>query len=424
MSKKRESILNHAAKFACCLMLVCGVSLTTPHRGPSGVYGDVNGDAVVDVEDINEVINVILKKPHGGEREIVVSEEELTFTGEVGGVYTQSLTVFGKNLSGVVSAAVMGGDGTFDVAPSTVTLAQVEAGAELTVTYAPTSAGSHAARLQLTSDGAPTVTVMLSGTATQSGNVSTTTYTANGVTFEMVTIEGGTFTMGGTPEQGTVNETLLPTHQVTLSSYAIGQTEVTQALWVAVMGSNPSYFNEYGNPDYESYHEGTYYTPNLRRPVERVDWDDCQEFITKLNALTGETFRLPTEAEWEFAARGGNKSQGYMYSGSNVLGEVAWYDGNANTVGSPDYGTHTVATKAPNELGVYDMSGNVWEWCADRFGYYSSDPQTNPTGPATGPYRVFRGGCWARVAGNCRVALRNYAYPYVRSNGTGFRLAK
>ena len=230
---------------------------------------------------------------------------------------------------------------------------------------------------------------------------SVTTFTVNGVSFKMVAVEGGTFTMGATAEQGNdIGSEERPTHQVTLSSYSIGQTEVTQALWVAVMGSNPSYFDD-----------------NLQRPVEQISWDDCQTFITKLNQLTGKTFRLPTEAEWEYAARGGNKSQGYKYAGSNDVGDVAWYDGNSGME------THPVATNAPNELGLYDMSGNVWEWCQDWYGNYSSDAQTNPTGPDSGSRRVTRGGCWGYIAWASRVSKRNDSSPTLQSYYFGLRLA-
>lgn len=227
------------------------------------------------------------------------------------------------------------------------------------------------------------------------------TFTVNGVSFDMIAVEGGTFTMGATAEQGSdaySNES--PTHQVTLSSYMIGKTEVTQELWQAVMGSNPSD------------HSGT----NL--PVEQVSWNDCQTFITKLNNLTGKNFRLPTEAEWEYAARGGNKSQGYKYSGSNTVDDVAWFDSNSSRE------IHPVATKAPNELGIYDMSGNVWEWCHDWYGTYSSSSQTNPTGPTSGSYRVWRDGKWRDYgAGGCRVSARDDAYPSFRYYYLGLRLA-
>ncbi|MGM9869502.1 MAG: SUMF1/EgtB/PvdO family nonheme iron enzyme, partial [Sodaliphilus sp.] len=226
------------------------------------------------------------------------------------------------------------------------------------------------------------------------------TFTVNGVSFEMIAVEGGTFTMGATSEQGSdaySNES--PTHQVTLSSYYIAKTEVTQELWQAVMGSNPSNFS------------GT----NL--PVETVSWNNCQEFITKLNELTGKNFRLPTEAEWEYAARGGNKSQGYKYSGSNTIDDVAWYyDNNSDT-------THPVGTKAPNELGIYDMSGNVREWCSDRYGSYTSSAQTNPTGANSGSDRVYRGGCWYNSARECRVSYRDCLIQTYRNRIIGFRLA-
>ena len=225
-------------------------------------------------------------------------------------------------------------------------------------------------------------------------------FTVNGVSFEMVRVEGGTFTMGATSEQGSdADSDEKPTHQVTLSSYSIGKTEVTQALWQAVMGSNPSDFNG----------------SNL--PVEKVSWEDCQTFIRKLNAITGKNFRLPTEAEWEFAARGGNKSRGFKYSGSNTIDDVAWYDDN-----SADK-THPVATKAPNELGIYDMTGNVWEWCSDRYGSYSSSSQYNPTGPNSGSDRVYRGGCWDYGAWSCRVSNRINRDPTDPSSFLGLRLA-
>ena len=225
------------------------------------------------------------------------------------------------------------------------------------------------------------------------------TFTVNGVTFEMIPVEGGTFTMGATAEQGSdAYDSEKPTHQVTLSSYAIGKHKVTQALWQAVMGSNPS--NYKGD----------------NRPVEQVSWDDCQEFISKLNSITGKSFRLPTEAEWEFAARGGKKSKGYKYSGSNDVDEVAWYGDNSGRQ------THPVGTKRPNELGIYDMSGNVWEWCADWLGGYSSSPSTDPTGPSSGSFRVCRGGGWDYDAGSCRVSYRYGYYPDGRDYCLGLRL--
>ena len=410
MNKKQFTIRHLLMAFACGVLLVCGMSLTSSHRVSSGVYGDVNGDGSVDVEDLNEVINVILGVSHGGERAIVVSAESLSFTGEVGGTYTQRVTIGSDNLRGDVHATVLGGNGAFGVAPTSVSLEAVQRGVELTVTYAPLSAGTHTAQLMLTSDGAPNVTVSLTGTATQSGAFTSKTYIVNGERFRMVAVEGGTFTMGATAEQGTTypesNE--YPTHQVTLSNYMIGETEVTQALWQAVMHSNPS---DWGD---------------VEGPVECVSWNDCQEFIAKLNELTGETFRLPTEAEWEFAARGGNKSQGWMYAGHELIYHVAWYKGNAYDVGeiSPDYGVHPVAMKSPNELGLYDMSGNVWEWCQDWYGSYSSEAQTNPQGPSSGTKRVYRGGAWGENASNCRTSTRRAGSPTLYFNALGLRLAQ
>ena len=246
-------------------------------------------------------------------------------------------------------------------------------------------------------------------------NVVNQTFTVNGVSFDMVEVVGGTFTMGATAEQGSdAGKAEKPAHQVTLSSYMIGKTEVTQELWEAVMGKSLSQIaSELG---ISTYGEGANY------PMYYVSWEDCQEFITKLNALTGKNFRLPTEAEWEFAARGGDKSRGYKYSGSNTVDDVAWYD---------DSTTHPVATKASNELGIYDMSGNVWEWCNDGYGSYTSASQTNPTGPDSGWLNrvfsgfdpVFRGGSWCLYAECCRVSYRRSGAPLFREDYFGLRLA-
>ena len=244
------------------------------------------------------------------------------------------------------------------------------------------------------------INIILGGSAPTPSE--TETISVNGVAFKMVKVEGGTFTMGATPEQGSdAEENEHPAHQVTLSSFNIGETEVTQALWQAVMGNNPSSFN---NDD--------------ELPVERVSWEDCQEFITKLNQMTGKQFRLPTEAEWEYAARGGNKSKGYKYSGSNDVNEVAWYWMNSGSI------THPVGTKKANELGLYDMSGNVREWCNDFMSDYTEETQTNPTGPTTGVVRVVRGGTWGNSdPASCRVSYRDSDYPVYSSSSRGFRLA-
>ena len=226
-------------------------------------------------------------------------------------------------------------------------------------------------------------------------------YTIGDVVFNMVYVEGGSFMMGATPEQGKeIDESEKPIHQVDLTDYRIGETPVTQALWETVMGENPSKFK--GNPN---------------RPVECVSWNDCRQFIHKLNKLTGKNFRLPTEAEWEFAARGGKKSKGYKYAGSNIIDDVAWYDDNSHDE------THPVAQLSPNELGIYDMSGNVWEWCQDRFSAYSPEVQTNPIGQDDGKYRVFRGGSWYGRAWFCRASKRGRELPVSVGNYLGLRLA-
>ena len=209
----------------------------------------------------------------------------------------------------------------------------------------------------------------------------------------MVYVSGGTFIMGGDESSDQT-----PTHSVTLSSYYICKYEVTQALWRAVMGSNPSKFKG----------------DNL--PVEQVSWNDCQTFINRLNNYTGRNFRLPTEAEWEFAARGGNYSRHYKYSGSNYISDVAWYCDNSGNR------THPVGIKQANELGLYDMSGNVWEWCSDWYGSYSSYSQSNPTGATSGFGRVERGGNWCGLARYCCSSHRSYYAPGNSFDDLGLRL--
>ncbi len=226
-----------------------------------------------------------------------------------------------------------------------------------------------------------------------------------GIAANMVTVTGGTFTMGCTSEQGRnclSDET--PSHLVTLKSFSISKYEVTQAQWQKVMGSNPSYFN------------GCDYCP-----VEQVSWNDVQKFISKLNQQTGGHYRLPTEAEWEYAARGGTKSSGYKYSGSNTINDVAWFIGNSSLK------THEVGTKQANELGIYDMTGNVWEWCSDWYGdrYHNiSSNKNNPKGPESGTRRVVRGGSFGYEEDQCFVAGRGSYTPGGGNIIFGFRLAQ
>lgn len=225
-------------------------------------------------------------------------------------------------------------------------------------------------------------------------------YVANGVPFTMVIVQGGTFVMGTNDQSSDANFDEFPAHQVTLSTYTICQTEVTQELWEAVMGNNPS---------------GCRIQPQC--PVENISWEDCQQFITNLNNLTRCSFRLPTEAEWEFAARGGNKSKHYRYAGSSYYGDVAWCENNSNDQTQP------VGKKKPNELGIYDMSGNVWEWCYDWWGMYSNESCVNPTGPETGTERICRGGCMRGHFRMCRIGYRMCYGPTDRRIDVGLRLA-
>jgi formylglycine-generating enzyme required for sulfatase activity len=269
------------------------------------------------------------------------------------------------------------------------------------------------------------------------------TFTVRGVTFEMVRVQGGTFTMGCTSEQGSdCYDDEKPAHRVTLSDYYIGETEVTVGLFRKFIeatnyktdadqqGYSWIWTNKSGEWQWEkaSGINWRYNTQNVVRnagednhPVIHVSWNDAVAFCKWLSKETGRSFRLPTEAEWEYAARGGNKSQGYKYSGSNTMDDVGWY-GNTGSDSNADGTTHAVGTKHANELGIYDMSGNVWEWCSDWYGNYSSSSQTNPTGAVSGSDRVLRGGSWNGIAWSCRVSLRFNIYPDGRGYSIGLRL--
>ena len=225
-----------------------------------------------------------------------------------------------------------------------------------------------------------------------------TSFEINGVSFTMIKVEGGEFVMGATKEQGNASSDEIPTHHVQLSDYYIGETEVTRALWDAVMSDTPT---EVGAENY---------------PISGVSWDDCQLFITKLRILTGRDFRLPTEAEWEYAARGGNRSKGYKYAGSDLLDEVAWHRDNSDDI------AHFVAQKKPNELGLYDMSGGVYECCQDWYGAYSTARQKNPKGPSFGTHRVYRGGSRNNYYIYCRISYRSNNTPNARYRDLGLRL--
>jgi len=227
----------------------------------------------------------------------------------------------------------------------------------------------------------------------------------NEVPIELIFVKGGNFLMGS----NNFNKDNQPVHKVTLNNFHISKYPVTQLLWKTVMGNNPSFFNNFNN-----------------YPVDNINWFDTQEFIKKLNSITGKNYRLPTEAEWEYAAKGGNKSKGFKYAGSNNNDNVAWYDNNSYDVGkaNSNYGTHAVGEKKPNELDIFDMSGNVQEWCNDRYNqsYYDNSIQVNPKGPSLDFYRVLRGGSWSSKINYCNVAVRNSSFPNAKLINTGFRL--
>ncbi|MBO5017527.1 MAG: SUMF1/EgtB/PvdO family nonheme iron enzyme [Alistipes sp.] len=233
------------------------------------------------------------------------------------------------------------------------------------------------------------------------------TETAYGVDMSMVWVEGGSFDMGS--NSGYDDER--PVHRVTLAGYWIGATEVTQAQWESVMGTDIR--QQRDKAGYSSlYGEGSNY------PMYYVNYDEAKEFCRRLSERTGRTYTLPTEAQWEYAARGGRDGvrDNYTYSGSNSIGSVAWYDGNSGN------STNPVGRKSPNQLGLYDMSGNLWEWCLDYYRSYSSSSQTNPTGPSSGDSQVLRGGSWLNGGSRCRVPYRDYYNPSYRYYGLGFRV--
>ena len=319
---------------------------------------------------------------------------------------TARVTTLINELDNLLMTRFMAAQSAVQVPPSSVTpIPQVQPSQAQLANDAPQPAPATAPEPAVAQAAPPATPVQEQHVAeemTQTGVEETPAADENPITKlmrDMVFVEGGVFMMGATPEQDDdAWELEFPAHQVKLSSFYICKYEVTQELWELVMGSNPS----------------TCTGKNM--PVDMVSWDDCQKFIEKLNEMTGVTFRLPTEAEWEFAARGGNKSQHCKYSGDNEVGRVAWYNLNAEDT------SHPVGKKAPNELGLYDMSGNVWEWCADWHNFYTEDIQTNPVGDYPSQGRIQRGGCWNQSDGLCRVSFRGVSSPGMRVRDNGLRL--
>ena len=361
----------------------------------------------------NKTYVLVLNKP-GGSAESVIQQNQsliIRYTPSTATVLVDNKMVRGNN--GVAKTTLPVGQHSFVVfcdgyesEEGTVKL-KASAPSNLQITLIKESVGAGIVNQQQSENQQSSNTYVASSSNNSSGSPSVASGSnaisipvKNGISIEMVKVEAGTFMMGATSEMQDPYRWEKPVHQVTLTNdYYMGKYEVTQALWEAVMGSNPSYFKG----------------DNL--PVETVSWNDCQEFISKLNSLTGRKFRLSTEAEWEYAARGGKKSRSYQYSGSSNISDVAWYDGNSGSK------THPVGTKQANELGIYDMTGNVWEWCQDWYGSYSSSSQTNPTGAVSGAHRVYRGGSWDFYAGRCRLSYRRYGTPDYRNSILGLRLA-
>ena len=323
-------------------------------------------------------------------QDLILSSNHLYFSNVVS--YTvsyQNLIIYNTTLEEMPITITYSGNTNFSGGNTSYTIDK-DSKITFAVKFLPTDKKTYSGTITVDAGSSGKKTINLSGTGKA-------TFT-NTIGTEFILIEAGTFQMGS--NNGDSDEQ--PIHTVNITKdYYIGKYEVTQGEWKKVMGSNPSYFKG----------------DNL--PVERVSWNDVQEFIKKLNKKEGTNkYRLPSEAEWEYAARGGNKSKGYEYSGSNSIGEVAEYEGNNSKSTKP------VGGKKANELGIYDMSGNVWEWCSDWYdsGYYSSSLSTDPTGPTSGSYRVLRGGSWYISAINCRVAIRYYYYPSYSNIYYGFRI--
>ena len=290
------------------------------------------------------------------------------------------------------------GDGTVNIADVTALIDFLLTGSSETM---PVTADVDGNGIVNIADVTALVDGLLAGTWTDEPAVVTKELSVNGVAFTMTLVKAGTFTMGATDEQiDEARRNEFPAHQVTITyDYYIGQTEVTQELWLAVMGCNPSEFQG-----------------DLQRPVENVSRFDCAIFVDRLTELTGRVFRMPTEAEWEFAARGGNLGKGYRYAGGNDINNLGWFEENAGNI------THPVASKLANELGLFDMSGNVFEWCQDWYVGYDAEPQINPIGPESGYTGVYRGGSWLNNASECRVAFRGSDSPDEKNNCIGLRL--
>ena len=381
----KYSTIDDDPKIARSLSINYNQGVTTGQKAALTILGVDEGETYISIYDTGNASNCILKVKVLSEDAVLLSLSSTSLSLEAGKQGTVEITSGSGNYTAESSDTDVA---TVKINNGCIEVTAVKAGTA-TITVTDTENNQTA-----------TVEVTVKEEETPYIPVKTETFVVNGVSFTMVGVEGGSFMMGSPDDDSEADSSEKPSHQVTLSSFAIGETEVTQALWQAVMGSNPSPFED-----------------DINCPVEMVNWEDCQTFISKLNSLTGRQFHLPTEAQWEYAARGGNKSLGYKYSGSNDIGSVAWWGNNSGNL------LHIVKTKAPNELGIYDMSGNVCEWCSDWYGSYSSESQTNPTGPSSGRGRVVRGGFSSSGTNLCRSTCRGSGGPSDHNSQYGLRLA-
>ena len=399
--------INTIAASAAVAFSAISFAPTAPQAQAQNCTGDNNGDGFVNGVDLAQVLADWGACANAG---LSISSVSPSFGSAAGGT---AITIAGKNFTGATSVMIGGIPATSFVVVSATSITAVSpigsAGAKDVVVTTPAGTATLVGGFVLIAGSCPSPTwatvlewIPNPAVVTDANLRAAITATNlpwrvldNGTNIEMLLVPNGTFMMGCSAGDTECSGDESPTHQVTLTNaFYMGKTEVTQAQWTAKMGSNPSAFSGFSD------------SPS--RPVEQVSWNMIQGFNTATS------LRLPTEAEWEFACRAGTTTARY-----GVLNDVSWYDGNAGPT------THAVATKLPNALGLYDTLGNVWEWCQDWYGLYSTGSVTNPTGPTTGTPRMLRGGSWADVSRLCRGSQRvSDGYPNRTDSVIGFRAAR